>query len=278
MHRDPVDRLIDMALKEDIGRGDITTRLLISNSQISRAVIVCRENAILCGFEVALKIFRRLDPNIKSHRYYKDGDKVIAGTVIMTLEGKTRALLTAERVALNFLCHLSGVATQAMSFMEKIRPYKAKIMDTRKTIPGLRKLQKNAIRCAKAVNHRIDLSEMILIKDNHLAACQDKIPLPDTIHRTRRLTKKPIEVEIKNLKEFRQALNAQPDVILLDNMNLRQIKKAVTIRNKRSVKKRPLLEVSGNVNLHNVRQIAQTGVDQISVGSLTHTIKAIDIS
>ena len=271
-----IDKIIDNALREDIGNQDITTHILIPKDEVSQAFMVTRQEAVLCGLEIAKRVFHKLDKMAKFRSSYKDGDKVSANTKILFITAKTRALLTGERVALNFLTYLSGIATTTSFFLKKIHPSKVKIMDTRKTTPCLRNLEKYAVKCGGGINHRFTLSEMVLIKDNHRSAYQSRMSLREMIKRAKKVSNKPVEVEVNNLIQLKQALSAHPDIILLDNMPLKQIKKAVTLI--RKMKKRPLLEVSGRVNLENVRAIAKTGIDRISIGALTHTRKAIDIS
>ncbi len=185
--------------------------------------------------------------------------------------------MTGERVALNFLSHLSAISTNTTTFINKVKPYKIQILDTRKTTPGLRVLEKEAVKHAKGTNHRLTLSEMVLIKDNHHLICP-KLSTSDIILKARQKTKKPIGIEIENLKDFQEAWKSMPDFILLDNMTLSQIRKAVTLSKKIKVAKKPILEVSGGVNLKNVNSIAKTGINRVSIGALTHTKEAINIS
>lgn len=271
--------IIKQALNEDIGRGDITTQILIPRNKKVKAIIFLREEAIVCGIEIAKQVFKALDRYLKLKSYYKDGDRVKAKKTIMEIQGRARAILTGERVALNFLSHLSGIATQTAKFVKKVKPYKVMILDTRKTLPGLRQLQKFAVSCGGGFNHRFGLWDMVLIKDNHKKAQEAKHKIPDLIKRVKQKARnKKIEIEVENLKEFKQALKAKPDIIMLDNMSLGQIKRAVKFLANNYKKTTIKLEVSGNVNLNNVRQIAKTGVDFISVGALTHSAGAIDIS
>src|SRR3989338_7343598 len=270
-----IRKTIEQALREDLPVQDITTNVLIPGDKTSRAYIITKQEAVLCGLQIAKKVFQRLDKNISFRSPYSDGERVPANTRIAFLRGKTRAILSGERVALNFLSHLSGIATKTHNFVKKIRPLKVKILDTRKTIPGLRNLAKYAVQCGEGKNHRMHLGSMALIKDNHRAACH-RISLDEIIQKTKKATHKHVEVEVNTLPQFKTALKGNPDMILLDNMSLRQIKEAVRIT--RSLRPSPLLEVSGNVSLKNVRRIAKTGVDRISIGALTHTVQAIDLS
>lgn len=278
MRSKETEKLIDLALQEDKSKSDITTKTLIDPNAISTALIIAKEDAIVCGLDVARRIFHRIDERIVFRSLSKDGRKVSKKSKIIFLKGKTHSLLAGERVVLNFLSHLSGIATQTNRFVGQIRPYKAKIMDTRKTIPGLRQLAKYAVRCGGGFNHRLTLNDMILIKDNHLAAKLKKMPLQEIVRYAKKVSEKPVEVEVETVRDFKEALLAHPAIILLDNMNLKSIIKAVGLAKSRPKHARPLLEVSGNVSLKNVRDIAKAGVDRISIGSLTHSVKAIDFS
>ena len=272
-----IKNCVKNALCEDIGKEDITTNFLVSSKSMSRAHIIVKEEAIICGLSLVKAVFRLLDPDIKIKFFYNDGSSVKKNTKIATLKGKTRALLTGERVALNFLGYLSGISTYTNDFVKKTSSYKTKILDTRKTTPGLRKLEKYAVKCGGGANHRFGLNDMALIKDNHRAVCHPAISIKESIALIRKKTKKLIEIEVDTLEQFKQALDAKPDMILLDNMITQQIKKAVEITKDLKTKKKPLLEASGGINLSNVTSVAKTGVDRISIGSLTHSPKAVDI-
>lgn len=278
MPKTHTEKLIDWALQEDIGRGDITTNIFVPKNKISTAHIVTHQDATFVGFNIVKKIFQRLDRTVQCKAFFKDGDCVKAETPIIRIKGKTHALLTAERVALNFLCHLSSVATQTTAFLNEVKPYPVKIMDTRKTTPGFRLLEKWAVRCAHGVNHRNDLGEMVLIKDNHHLVTRPNISLSEMIAKARKRTKKPIEVEVETLEDFKDAFASKPDYILLDNMSLAQIKHIVRLAKRSKINPKPILEVSGGVHLENIRAIAKTGVDRISIGALTHTKKGINVS
>jgi nicotinate-nucleotide pyrophosphorylase (carboxylating) len=275
---DDIDRIVRQALREDKTGEDITTNHLINRSEISRAQIVVKEEAVVCGLGVARRVFQMLDKDVKCRLFCKDGQEVKKKTRIMSVNGRTRALLSAERTALNFLGHLSGIATNTRRYVEAVYPYKVKILDTRKTTPGLRVMDKYAVRCGGAFNHRQDLREMFLIKDNHRAACAPQMSIGEMISHLRRATKKPLEVEVDNLQQFREAWEAGADIILLDNMTPAQIKKAVQIREGMQKRPSPLLEASGGITLRNIRRIAQTGVERISVGALTHAHPFINVS
>jgi nicotinate-nucleotide pyrophosphorylase (carboxylating) len=270
--------IVRSALKEDIGTGDITTDTLIPFNKRVKAILIARDNLVVCGLDVAKLVFKTLDKDIKFRSLVKEGDFVKANKRLAVISGKARAILACERVALNFLCLLSGVATKTKKFVQAVRPYKAKILDTRKTIPGLRLLEKYAVRIGGGYNHRFRLDEMVLVKDNHLKLVKKYRNLRDL----EKIGKKyQIEIEAKDLKEFREALKLKPDIIMLDNMGIEDIKKAVKIRNYRlpiTGYRLPKLEASGRVTLKNIRKIAATGVEMISIGELTHSVNSVDIS
>lgn len=263
-----IKNIIKLALKEDIGSKDITTQKLIPADKFVKAQIIVREDCIVCGLGVASAAFKMVDKNIKFKILAKDGDFVKKGKVVAQLCGRARNILTAERVALNFLSLLCGISTKVKSFVNAVKPYKVKILDTRKTIPCLRPLEKYAVRAGGGFNHRMRLDEMILVKDNHLRIIGGINRLRPVNH------KQKFEIEVESLLEFSCALKLKPDIIMLDNMNLKDIRKAVLIRNSLT----PKLEASGGIDLQNVKQFAKTGVDMISIGSLTHSVKSIDIS
>lgn len=271
-----IEQIVEIALAEDVGRGDVTTIATVPEDSFSKAAIVARENLILCGLPVAEIVFKKIDESVNVSPVKRDGDKVEANSTIAYVTGKTRGILTGERVALNFLQRLSGVATATSKFVEAIKGTNAKILDTRKTTPGLRKLEKYAVRCGGGANHRMGLYDQILIKDNHLAALKNESPNPifAAVKRAReRFPSLIVEVEADTLDQVRQAVEANADIILLDNMTIEQIHEAVKIVNSRCK-----LEVSGGVNLNTVRAFAETGVDFISVGSITHSARAVDIA
>ena len=272
--------LLTAALKEDVGSRDITSAALVPKGQLAKAEIVVRREGVIAGLQIAEWIFGLTDPKIKFQPMVKDGQKVYPDKAAAFLEGPARGILIGERVALNFLGRLSGVATLTRAFVEKVRGTPAKIFDTRKTTPGLRGLEKYAVRMGWGINHRAGLYDGVLIKDNHLRLAGG---VEKAVAQVRATVQKnvPIEVEVSDLKEFRQALGARADLILLDNMKLAEIQEAVKLRNAVARSKggaKPLLEVSGGVNLENVRQIALTGVDRISVGALTHSAPALNLS
>ena len=267
-----VHKIITNALKEDIGRGDITSRAIIPKSQKAKANIIAKEAGVIAGLSVARDVFRSLDRSLRFSPKVKEGKRVKKGKVIAEISGNARAILAGERVALNFLQHLSGIATLTNKFVLRIRRTHARILDTRKTTPGLRALEKYAVRVGGGANHRMGLYDAVLIKDNHvkLAGGIEKAILKarDKVRGMR------YEVEAKNINEVKEAIMSKADRILLDNMNIRTLRQAVRLCKKAGVK----TEASGGVNLQNVRAIAKTGVSFISVGALTHSAPALDIS
>src|SRR3989338_2202274 len=277
--------LIKNALREDIGCGDITSELLIPKNKKIKAIVLLKEKAVIAGLGIAEKVFKSIDRKIKFKAKCLDGSLQDAGKILAVLEGSARNILLAERTALNFLTHLCGLASLVHSFVREVKPFKVKILDTRKTIPGLRNLQKYAVLLGGGYNHRIGLWDEVLIKDNHLAVARGfrrraSMGIRQLIEAVKEKKPKEIkaEIEVKNLRELKEALKARPDIIMLDNMKLSALKKAVRLRNLTNAIPKTSLEVSGGVNLDNVRTIAKTGVDMISIGCLTHSVKAIDIS
>jgi len=268
--------LIKSALKEDLGeRGDVTSIATIPKRSRSCAKIVSKEKGVLCGIQVVIETFRQCDRKIKILKYSKDGVSIKSGQMIIEVIGNTRALLAAERTALNFIQRLSGIATLTRHFVEKAHA-KSTVLDTRKTTPLLRMLEKYAVKCGGGRNHRFGLHDMVLIKDNHLAAMAEhsKTPLLDAARVARKKWPKlKVEVECDTLNQVREAVTARADVILLDNMTVSELRKAVKIVNGRSK-----TEASGGVNLKTISGIARTGVDFISVGALTHSARALDFS
>jgi len=268
-------QLIDLALREDIRSGDITSEYFVGGNDFASARAVAKERAIVAGTEVAAEVFRRVDPDLRTEVVQKDGSVIAGGMVVLEIRGRARSILTAERVALNFLQRLSGIATLTHQFVEAAGPNAAKILDTRKTTPGLRKFEKAAVAAGGGSNHRFGLYDSVLVKDNHLLARNGLSGLSGAIARVRE--ERPgmkIEVEADNLDQVRTLLEVPGvDVILLDNMRGTQMREAVAI-GKGKVK----FEASGGVNLRNVRQIAATGVDYVSIGALTHSARAIDFS
>jgi len=269
-HYDP----IATALKEDIGEGDITTDFFVPETLHATGRITSREKAIVAGIGAAAEVFRRVDPSIDIQIIRRDGDEVVAGDIILEVRGLARSILRAERVALNFLQRLCGIATLTRQFVDAIGNHRAKILDTRKTTPGMRALEKAAVVAGGGVNHRFGLYDMVLVKDNHLATLGGLSSFADLIHQLRR--KRPnirIEVEADDLDQARAFAEVRGiDVILLDNMTPAQMREAVALRNGGIQ-----FEASGGITLRNVKRIAATGVDYISIGGLTNAARAIDI-
>jgi nicotinate-nucleotide pyrophosphorylase (carboxylating) len=270
-----VRTIVQLALAEDVGQGDITTDNLIPLRSRSKARLISKADGVICGVDLACSVFKTLNSRIVFHALIKDGQPVRRGEVIAEIFGSTRALLSGERVAINLLSFLSGIATQTRLFINKIKPYKTAIMDTRKTTPLLRQMERYAVRSAGGVNHRYNLSDMVMIKDNHRVVCQGQ-DLNEVIKSLKKKIKTKVEVEVDSLNELKEILNSRADIILLDNMTPRQVAQAVQLRNKAKV--HTLLEASGGITLKNVKRYAATGVDRISVGALTHSRQVLDIS
>lgn len=267
-----VDDIILRAFKEDMPMGDITTDNIIKPDARSKAKLIAKEDGVIAGLDVAIRAFKLLDPDFSWQTSFKDGDKVAKGTVILEFEGNTRALLKAERTALNILQRMSGIATRTNSLCERIKDFSAKIVDTRKTTPGLRYLEKYAVRAGGGQNHRYCLSDGVLIKDNHIKAAGGVKNAVESVRGKIPHTIK-IEVETENLDMVREALDAKADIIMLDNMTNEQMKEAVQLINGRA-----LVEASGDIDEERVRDVAATGVDIISIGRITHSVKSMDIS
>jgi len=267
-----VDRIISNALDEDCGIGDLTTECIVPLDLIAQGEFLAKEDLVLAGWPVAVRVFQKICPAISAETAFVEGDLVQSGRVFGRVRGPVAKLLTGERVALNFLQRLSGIATQTRNYVNAVSGTKAVILDTRKTTPGLRILEKYAVRMGGGKNHRFGLYDGVLIKENHIIAGGG---VREAIRRARdRMDHlKRIEIEVTNLEELNQALGAEADIILLDNMTVPQVKEAID-----QVCGRALLEVSGGIRLENVRQYALTGIDFISVGALTHSSKAVDIS
>jgi nicotinate-nucleotide pyrophosphorylase (carboxylating) len=266
---------VHAALAEDVGSGDVTTLATVPENATARAVMVAREKLVVSGLQLAEVAFQTVVPALRIELLVNDGTRVQPGATLLRAEGPARSLLTAERVALNFVQRLSGVATLAERFVEAVAGTRAVILDTRKTTPGWRELEKYAVRCGGARNHRFGLWDMVLIKDNHLAALRDARPnaIAAAVQRAReKYPSLKVEVEADTLVQVEQAVAAGADIVLLDNMSLDQLREAVRI-----VSGRAKTEASGGVNLQTVRGIAETGVDFISVGAMTHSARAVDI-
>ncbi len=267
-----VDQIIENALREDIGEGDITTNLLFLEDSRCRAVIVAKEEGIVAGLPIAEAVFRKLDKDILWREKKRDGDRIEPSEILAEISGSQRAILMGERVALNFIQRLSGIATLTSRFVKAVEGLSVKILDTRKTVPGLRILDKYAVSIGGGTNHRFGLYDGVLIKDNHIKSAGG-IGRAVRLIRERVSVGIRIEVEASTLDEVKEALEAGADIIMLDNMTVENIKKAVEL-----IDGRALIEASGGVTLENIRNIAETGVDFISVGSLTHSPQALDIA
>ena len=271
----PVRAFLIHALNEDIGNGDITTGFIIPVNHVSEAIILAKEDFILSGLRFAKEVFNITDSAILFKESMPDGNLVKQGEVIATLKGPTAGLLTGERLALNILQRLSGISTLTRSFVNLIKDTGARIVDTRKTTPNMRYLEKYAVRAGGGHNHRFGLYDGILIKDNHIMAAGGIKNAVESVRKKAHHLMK-IEVEVKNIEELTEALHTGVDIIMLDNMSVELMKEAVRITHKHSPP--PLIEASGGVNINTVREIALTGVDLISIGALTHSASSVDIS
>lgn len=270
-----LNQIIKDALAEDIGNGDITTLATIDPRLMAYGEFLVKQDGIVAGFEILKKTFEIFDPSLRLVLFDKDGASVAANTVAAVVKGKAASILTVERTALNFLQRMSGIATMCRLLQNKISHTKAKIIDTRKTAPGLRVIDKLAVKLSGCSNHRYGLHDMFLIKDNHIEAAGSitKAVKICKKYRAQKKLKYTIEVETTNLQQVKEALDCKVDIIMLDNFEISEMKKAVKLIGGKS-----LVEASGNVNLETVKPIAETGADFISVGAITHSVKALDIS
>jgi nicotinate-nucleotide pyrophosphorylase (carboxylating) len=271
-----LDKIIDLALAEDIARGDITSQALIPPDLFSRALLLVKEDGVLAGIEVAASVFRHVDPSLEVEVLVKDGTVIKPGDVVGSVTGSVSGILKAERTALNFLQRLSGIASLTARYVTETGGTKTEIYDTRKTTPGLRFLEKYAVRMGGGQNHRLHLGDAVLIKDNHIAALRATgLELKDIVAKARRNAPEgvTIEVEVTSTAEAREALKTGADIIMLDNMNIEEMSEVVKLAAGRA-----RIEASGGITLDNVRCVARTGVDIISVGALTHSYRALDIS
>jgi len=268
---DVIDELISRAFQEDIRDGDITTNAIIGEDQQAAAVWQAKESGIIAGLDIARAVFKALDPELEWHPRVEDGDRVEIGQDIVEMEGTCRAILTAERTALNLAQRLSGIATKTHQLVEAIADYPTKILDTRKTVPGLRQLDKYAVSAGGGTNHRMGLFDMALIKDNHIVAAGGIVSAVELVRAQH--PEVQIEVETTSLEEVRKALEAGADMIMLDNMNTQMMREAVNL-----IGEKAKTEASGNITLKRIKEVAETGVAYISVGALTHSVKAFDIS
>lgn len=266
------DEIIERALREDINYVDAATDYLLDDDDVSTARFVAKASGVLCGIDIAVRVFEILDKDISVQINIKDGGKVNKGEVIAVVTGKTKAILKAERTALNILQHMSGIASETAKYAECCKGTNAHVTETRKTLPGLRAIEKYAVTVGGGKNHRYNLSDAAMLKDNHIDAYGSITKAVEAL-RSKIGHMIKIEVEVRNEDELREALACNADVIMLDNMTCEQMKKCVEIADGKAV-----LEASGNVTLENMTEVAATGVDIISVGALTHSVKAFDIS
>ncbi|MDO9069254.1 MAG: carboxylating nicotinate-nucleotide diphosphorylase [Deltaproteobacteria bacterium] len=273
-----INPLIKLALKEDIGKGDITTSYTVPEEAQGLALILNKQEGVLAGIDICKQVFLAMDKDLQVEAPLPDGTWLEYGQVVLTIQGRTKSILTAERTALNFLQHLSGVATATNDFVKAVDGTRARILDTRKTTPGLRYLEKYAVACGGGQNHRMGLYDMVLIKDNHIEAAGGPAAAIEMVRQKNKKVK--IEIEVQSLVQLEEAAGLEPDVIMLDNMKPEMMAEACRMvfslpaRDRGKLK----LEASGNVSLENVRQIAECGVDYISVGAVTHSAPALDFS
>ncbi len=271
-----IEAIIDNALTEDLAQGDPTTSLLIGHDQQISATLVAKSTGILAGVDLCMQVFKRLSPSIQTKSILTDGDKIGSKSTVGHISGNAIDILQAERVALNFIQHLSGIATETAHYVDAVKGLSVRIVDTRKTIPGLRTLQKYAVTVGGGYNHRQNLGDGILIKDNHIAALAARgLSLSDAVWRALREAPHTlkVEVEVETLEQAQEALEAGAHILLLDNMS-EDLMRQITIL----CKGRAITEASGGIKLNNVRAVAETGVDYISVGALTHSVRSTDIS
>ncbi len=266
-----VDLIIENALQEDLGSGDITTDAIFSSDDTCEAQIITKQEGVIAGIPIAQRVFQKLDPGVTIAPKLKDGEHVKPGYEVLEIKGAIRAVLSGERLTLNLLQRMSGIATATSKYVEAIQGYRAQILDTRKTAPGLRVLDKYAVSVGGGYNHRIGLYDAVLIKDNHINFA-GSISKAIEIVQSKYQSKFKIEVETSNLREVREALEAGADIIMLDNMSIEMMKEAVSIVGRKSI-----TEASGGITLDTVREIAETDVDFISVGAITHSSPALDI-
>jgi len=265
--------LIKFALEEDIQSGDITTSAVVNKNEICKGKLIAKESGVIAGLEVFQFVFKHIDSNgLNFHSNFVDGAEVQKGNLIAEFSGNMSVVLSGERTALNFLQRMSGVATKTKKYVDKIKDFKTELLDTRKTLPGFRYLDKYSVAVGGGTNHRIGLFDMVMLKENHIKAA-GSISIAVKKIRERYGNKYKIEVETGNLAEVEEALNSEVDIIMLDNMSIKEMKASVLMINKR-IK----VEASGNITLSNIRAVAGTGVDYISVGAITHSVKALDIS
>ena len=273
---DEIDRFIAHLIAEDAAERDITTESVVDENIECNAVIESKEQGVVCGIDFAEMVFINIDPSINITKIVQDGTTISKGDILLELQGKASVILAGERIALNLIQHLSGISTLTAQFVNSVKSTKAVITDTRKTVPGIRRFQKYAVTMGGGKNHRMNLADGILIKDNHIKFNEiNGLSISDVVKKSRENSEASadIEVEVDNLDQFRTVLVQEPDIILLDNMDIETMKMAVKINNNKA-----LLEASGGVTLSTVKAIAETGVDLISVGALTHSSSALDMS
>jgi len=271
-----IKTLITETLREDIGSGDITTKILINHDTQATGELISKEEGILCGIEICKEVFFTIDQSLVIINHKKDGEKIKLGDLLAEIKGSAASILMAERVALNFLQHLSGIATITSEYVNAIQGLPVKIVDTRKTIPGLRELAKYAVKTGGGNNHRYGLSDGILIKDNHIESFKIQgMSISEAIHLVKINAPHTLklEIEVKNIEEAIEAFEAGAEMILLDNMTIEDMSKVVSMNNGRAI-----LEASGRININSIHSIAKCGVDIISIGALTHSSKSLDIS
>ena len=267
---DTLEAIVAAALAEDVGEGDVTTEATVDADARGTAQLLVKEPGVVCGLEIAAAVFRALDPDTHFEPLVEEGARVDGPTPVATVAGPLRAILTGERVALNFLARLSGIATLTRRYVDAVEGTGAAILDTRKTTPGLRLLEKHAVATGGGRNHRMGLFDGVLIKDNHLRAAGS---VGDAVARARAATGLPIEVECDTIEQVREAVAAGADAILLDNMTTAELRESIALSAGRA-----RLEASGGITLENVRAVAETGVDEISIGALTHSARSLDVS
>lgn len=267
-----LEYIIDHAFREDIGEGDITTNNLVPETTSAKACMTAKADGIIAGLPIAEMVFKKLDPNFSWNPKFTDGDAIKKGDLIVEMEGTFRAILTGERLALNLMQRMSGIASETAKYVAEVEGTNVQILDTRKTVPGLRSLDKYAVKAGGGTNHRIGLYDLVMIKDNHIKLAGGITPAVKQIRKAVPSTIK-VEVETTNLNEVREAISAGADIIMLDNMSNEMMMEAVGIINGKAIS-----EASGNMNLSRLKGVAATGVDCISIGALTHSVIALDIS
>lgn len=272
MFNKEIETIVEAALREDVGFGDLTTEICIAPDALAEARFIAKEPGILCGSALVRAVFRQVEPSLKVFFNYNDGYKLETGDEIATVRGRARGILTGERTALNFLQHLSGIATKTRQYADQVRGTGVRIVDTRKTTPGLRMLEKHAVTLGGGYNHRFGLDDGILIKDNHIAAAGG-VSEAISLAKERAPHTLKIEVEVSTLEELRAALDAGADIVMLDNMDLETMRQAVSL-----AAGRVIVEASGNMGDRDLREVADTGVDLISIGGLTNAVRGLDIS